>query len=366
MTDARDINRSGPDYPLPPAAGSNAIGVAQIGASPVGDISAFDFWSTVMSQFSNAPRMMGLLQRFLAAADPTKLFETWFDDIWNIETAKSYGLDIWGRIVGINRVIEVPFTEWFGFAESEPGTLSWNSNVAATPSPVLGFAEGAPSYQPFGLGAFGPIQYVWSETDQNQGGGAYWSGESLTSNFRLSDESYRFLIMTKAAQNISDSSIPGINQILLALFPNRGNAYVTDGYQGISYFGFNESQNALTFGQGVFYNGETVPTMVMTYNFNFTLSAVEKAIVLNSGVLPKPTGVSASVVIQPAPVAPPPALPVETAAYGVTPFALARFTAAQTRQSGLGIALIEANPEEFAALVHPGVPSQLQILLGDA
>jgi len=37
--------------------------------------------------------------------------------------------------------------------------------------------------------------------------------------------------------------------------------------------------------------------MMMTYTFEFPLSPVELAIVQNSGVLPKPTGVAATVVI---------------------------------------------------------------------
>lgn len=37
--------------------------------------------------------------------------------------------------------------------------------------------------------------------------------------------------------------------------------------------------------------------MTMTYTFTFALTPVELAIVLNSGVLPKPTGVAASVVL---------------------------------------------------------------------
>ncbi|WP_415752057.1 DUF2612 domain-containing protein [Mesorhizobium sp. B2-1-8] len=37
--------------------------------------------------------------------------------------------------------------------------------------------------------------------------------------------------------------------------------------------------------------------MTMTYSFAFQLTPVELAIVQNSGVLPKPTGVKASIVI---------------------------------------------------------------------
>ena len=95
----------------------------------------------------------------------------------------------------------------------------------------------------------------------------FYSGGGITSNYQLADSAYRQLVFAKALANISDGSIPSINQILLALFPNRGNCYVADGNN-----------------------------MTLAYTFNFSLSPVEAAIVSSSGVLPKPVGVLASVV----------------------------------------------------------------------
>ena len=57
-------------------------------------------------------------------------------------------------------------------------------------------------------------------------------------------------------------------QILLNLFPGRGSCYVTDGLN-----------------------------MSMEYKFEFPLTPVEVSIVTNSGVLPRPVCVSATVVI---------------------------------------------------------------------
>jgi hypothetical protein len=132
---------TGRQYPFPPAPGTNAIGVGQIGVAQIGDIPAFDFWQTVASQYGNSSKLLGMLTSFYAAADQTQNFESFYDNIWNIETANGYGLDVWGRIVGINRVLEVVSTEWFGFQESLPGCLSWNTGVTFAWSPVLGFAE---------------------------------------------------------------------------------------------------------------------------------------------------------------------------------------------------------------------------------
>lgn len=253
---------SGPQYPPSPVAGSNAIGLGAIGVMQIGDIPAFDLWQTVLQQYANSDILTAIIQDFFAAADQTENFSAFFDDIWNVNTAQGYGLDVWGRIVGVSRVVQVASTSWFGFAEALPGALSFNTGA-----------------------------------NIQQGGGSFYSGASLTNNYFLSDESYRRLILAKAAFNISNCSIPAINKILQQLFPGRGNCFVTDGYQGSSYFGFTESQNAQTFGQGAFYNGQTVQGMVMTYTFEFPLSLVELAIVGQSGVLPKPTGVLASVVI---------------------------------------------------------------------
>jgi len=296
MTDTRNIDQTGPDYQPGTGPGTNGIGGFQIGVDPVGDIPAFNIFDTVLSQFANAPAITHTLLAFEDAADQTSNIDAFVDDIWNIETCGDYGLDVWGRIVGVNRVVQIPSSAWFGFAESEPGTLSWNTGVTASLSPAIGFAEAGSSWQSLGWGTFGQT-LTWSESNAFQGGGAYFSGTGLTTNFRLSTEAYRSLILTKAAANITDCSIPSINQILLNLFPERGNAYVTDGYQGASYFGFAESINALPFNQGVFYNGQAVQSMVMTYTFSFPLSPVEMAIVSQSGVLPKPTGVLASIVI---------------------------------------------------------------------
>lgn len=216
---------SGPPYPHPnPAPGSNAIGSFVIGVSPIGSISSFDVWTTVVSQYANAPILTQLITNFAGYIDATQNFDQFFDFIWNVDTAVGYGLDVWGRIVGVARVLQLP------------------SNTS-----YLGFEE-ATDWQPFGQAPF-------------------YSGDPVTNNYSLSDDAYRTLIFAKALANICDGSIPAINQLLLNLFPSLGNCYVTDGLD-----------------------------MTMTYTFGFILSPVQLAIVQNSGVLPKSTGVSVTVV----------------------------------------------------------------------
>lgn len=115
----------------------------------------------------------------------------------------------------------------------------------AAPGTYLGFQQDAAAV-PFGFG-------IW-----------YGLGTS-SDNYTLTDDAYRRLILAKAALNITDASIPSINRILMALFTGYGNVYVRD-------------------------NGG----MSMTYVFSAPLSAVDFAIVTQSGVLPKPVGVTAA------------------------------------------------------------------------
>jgi hypothetical protein len=212
---------SGPPYPPGPQPGSNSIGAFTIGISPIGDISPFNPWLTIISQYANSEILTGIITAFNAAMDMTENFDNFFDLIWNVLTAQGYGLDVWGRIVGVSRTVQLP------------GNVTY-----------LGFEEAGSSWTGF-----------------NQGG--LYSGEGTTTNFNLSDDDFRTLILAKAAGNISDGSIPSVNAILLALFPNRGACFVQD------------NQN-----------------MSVTYVFKFPLTAVELAIVSQANVLPTAAGVA--------------------------------------------------------------------------
>lgn len=215
---------TGPDYPRV-SAGSNAIGNFIIGVSPIGDIQSFDVWKTIISQYANSPVLTRLIQNMDAYLDQTLNFQSFYDLVFNVDTAQGHGLDVWGRIVVVSRILSVPISDhYLGFEEAQPGSYPFNE---------------AP----------------------------FFSGQQVTNNFILSDSAYRKLIFVKALANICDGSIPAINQILLNLFPNRGNCYVVDGLN-----------------------------MTMQYKFDFALTPVELAIIAQSGALPKSTGVSASVV----------------------------------------------------------------------
>lgn len=216
----------GPNYPHPnPVPGSNAIGSFQIGVSPIGDITPFDFVQTVLAQYANSSTLFQLIADMAQYFDLTADWDAFFDTVWNADTAVGYGLDRIGRIVGVTRVFNVGSAgSFFGFEGSDPSATG-----------------------------FGPD------------GGPFFSGQQLTTQFALSDDAFRVLIFAKALANISDGSIPSINQLLLNLFPHRGNCYVSEGH------------------------------LTMTYTFTFGLTPVEQAIVAQSGVLPRTSGVATSV-----------------------------------------------------------------------
>lgn len=185
---------------------------------------SYDWFATVISQYANSPILLKLIENFAAYVDPTANMDAFFNLVWNVDTAQAHGLDVWGRIVGVSRVLHLPAGGEY---------LGWDE---ATDAFTFGF-------------------------------GIWYNGGTVTNNFSLSDGAYRRLILAKALANISDGSIAGINQILINLFSDYGNCYVVD-------------------------NND----MSLTYTFGSALSVVDFAIVTQSGVLPRPCGVSASIV----------------------------------------------------------------------
>lgn len=182
--------------------------------------------ATIQEQYANSPILMRLIRSMNGYLDQTANFDAFFYNIWDIDTASGYGLDVWGRIVGVTRVLNVPgAVQYFGFNEADDDD-------------IVGFNQ-APFY----------------------------SGQANTSNYSLTDEAFRTLIFAKALANITNGSIQSISQILMNLFGDQGECWCTDGLD-----------------------------MTMTYTFNFALTPVDQAIVAQSGVLPRPPGVAASIV----------------------------------------------------------------------
>ena len=129
---------------------------------------------------------------------------------------------------------------------------------------VLGRIVGVSRVIPV-ISTAGFFSFAGTNPNGEFGQNPFYSGQALTENFELSDDAFRTLIFAKSFANISNNSIASINQLLLLLFPNRGVCYVQD----------NED-------------------MTITYKFLFSLTLVEQSIVVNSGVLPRTSGVSVS------------------------------------------------------------------------
>lgn len=97
----------------------------------------------------------------------------------------------------------------------------------------------------------------------------FYDGPLATQTYVLADDAYRKLILLKAMSNITDCSAPSMNRMLNFIFGTLGRCYVQDtGY------------------------------MTMRFVFEFNLSPVNLAIVLNSGAIARPAGVSLGLILQ--------------------------------------------------------------------
>ncbi len=170
-----------------------------------------DVEQTIISQYSNSPTIVQLIRSMNAYIDPTANLDAFYNLVWNVlaegATLSDYGLDVWGRIVGVTRNLNLP------------------------------------------EGIVNPGQFVFTP-----------------GTYRLDNEYFRTLILVKALANITDCSVPSLNQLLSNLFSGRGRCYVIDQFD-----------------------------MSMEYVFEFYLQPYEYAIVTGSGAIPHPAGVQFSV-----------------------------------------------------------------------
>lgn len=150
-----------------------------------------NFQATVLKQYAASPKINALIVAFNAWIDPHADIDNFYTTVWDVQTAVGFGLDIWGRIVGVPRTITIlPEPDFLGFEEATPGSFPFNQ-------------------QPF---YSGPV-----------------NGGTL---YTLSDDAYRVLIMTKALANICNFTAPSVNALLNYLFngqgTTRGSCYVLD------------------------------------------------------------------------------------------------------------------------------------------
>ncbi|MFT2797433.1 DUF2612 domain-containing protein [Serratia sp. N21D137] len=159
-----------------------------------------NYADTIISQYADSPKLRNIIDTFNQAVEPDDFIDDFYDIIWNIETAGTYGLDVWGKIVVVSRLLTVtPGGKYFGFRE------------ALNTPPVIN------DPQPFNQVPF-------------------YTGNMQTSTVSLTNEAYRKLIMLKAMANITDCTIPSMNAMLMYMFGDSGKAYVrNDGGMVMTY-----------------------------------------------------------------------------------------------------------------------------------
>lgn len=195
---------------------------------------------TIIAEFSNSPTVTAIIDSMNSALDPGPLFDTFYNFVWNVDTAQDWGLDIWGRIVGLpnGRLLQL-----------------------GTNSQIFGYEND-------------DIPPDWAPFDQ----GTFFTGADASTTFVLSDDAFRTLILAKALANITATNSKDLNRLLRNLFPGRGRSYVIDRGQ----------------------SNTAVGGMQMSFVFEFSLTAVEYAILTQSGVLPHPAAVGFNVIVIPA------------------------------------------------------------------
>ena len=97
----------------------------------------------------------------------------WYESVFNPKTAVGVGLDIWGRIVGIDRMLWVQNTDFFGFA---------------------------------------------FQNMENFDQAPFWIQSLSQGQMKLTDKAYRLLIFLKAASNIGRGDMASLNAMLQLLF----------------------------------------------------------------------------------------------------------------------------------------------------
>lgn len=219
-----------------------------------------NYTDTIISQYGQSPTINRLIDNLNEYIDPQHDIENFLLNIWDIQTANSAGLDIWGKIVGIGRILKIPSIE-----------------------NVVGFSQqGEENITPFNDGVF------------------YIQGIDQYNTLSLLDEPYRKLIMIKALANISRSTPQAINYILTQLFGGqiRRSSFI-DGHKLDVDIVLDQTPL-----ESYVVNVDT-PTnrcyvadfggMNIGLYFEFNLEPWEYALLSQTNVLPIPTGVGAKI-----------------------------------------------------------------------
>lgn len=197
---------------------------------------------TILTQYAASPNLRSLIESFNTTMDMTEFTDEFLTAIWDISTADDYGLDVWGKIVGVSRLLNVPQqSTYFGFDEA------YISSSDDSPKP---FNE-AP----------------------------FFEGVQLTTTVRLAKDGYRKLIMAKAMANITDCSIPSLNSALNYLFNGEGSVFVAiTGVMSMIYvfsFDLSDVEWAILLNSNAIAKPAGVSVSIMSLDFNNTFGFAE-------------------------------------------------------------------------------------------
>ena len=143
-------------------------------------MSDFNIDAVIQSQYGDSPHIKGVIRGYYDYISPQKDIELIYDKMINIYTAEGYGLDVWGRIVGISREY-VAVDEQYNY---------------------LGFDN-----RPYNMDRI--------ETFNNA---PFY--KIVNGKIKLEDNAYRTYILIKALINISNVSLNSLNFIFSQLFPD--------------------------------------------------------------------------------------------------------------------------------------------------
>jgi len=97
-----------------------------------------NFEDTILSQFANSVTIINLVTKMNEWIRPDADLDNFYNFVFNVTTAQGFGLDIWGSIVGVNRIdFPVNGAEMTDPQFLELVMLKALSNISRTTAPAI-------------------------------------------------------------------------------------------------------------------------------------------------------------------------------------------------------------------------------------
>lgn len=98
-----------------------------------------NYQATILSQYANSPTILQLIENMNGYLDPSVDLDAFYTWVWDIDTAQGFGLDIWGKMLGLSRNITALGTT-YTLDDATYRTMLYvkaASNICATTAPAL-------------------------------------------------------------------------------------------------------------------------------------------------------------------------------------------------------------------------------------